>query len=406
MICPWTKVAAAVAPLAAATISNRNSGSQNNSPALGARGVVRASESNFRPDMAGTKLPDGSRWGAFGGTASFHDNAGLFKKHEVEVLASGFRWTEGPTWLADQKALLFSDTIDARIYRWQDGRGVAILSTESGGYDGSNVQGFSDLFEPGSNGMALHGDRLCICQHPTHRVVSVKLRELELKAGRPFCDCEFKVLADSVKGRRLNSPNDVIVAPGGDVLFTDPIYGFLKKQSHNLGYAFLNAELGIGPDQPYLDERCRREGASFKGVYRLKPDTGNLDLLTSALERPNGLAFSPDGKLWVANSIQGAPSWHAFEVSNTFPWREVATITEADLGETFPGPGLADGFKFDSDGRIWTSTPGGIAVLDPHTKTVMAKVDFGTNISNIQFGDGGDVFVTGLGHVWRLERKV
>jgi len=70
------------------------------------------------------------------------------------------------------------------------------------------------------------------------------------------------------------------------------------------------------------------------------------------------------------------------------------------------GPGLSDGFKFDEHGRIWSSVPGGIAVIDVQRKRVLATVRFNTNISNIRFGDNGDVFVTGLGHVWRLKRNL
>ena len=85
----------------------------------------------------------------------------------------------------------------------------------------------------------------------------------------------------------------------------------------------------------------------------------------------------------------------------------LAVLGEKELGAGVQlGPGLSDGFKVDELGRIWSSVPGGIAVIDPVAPKVLASVKLGTNISNVRFGDGGDVFVTGKGHVWRLKRKV
>merc|ERR1719436_1408960 len=101
--------------------------------------------------------------------------------------------------------------------------------------------------------MTLHEEDLYMCQQCTHRVVRTKLAKL--KEGSRFCENEFEVLADkSHEGKRLNSPNDIIVASNGDVFFTDPIYGFLKKQPKEMGFAYLNAEAGLHPDQPYLDQ--------------------------------------------------------------------------------------------------------------------------------------------------------
>lgn len=364
----------------------------------------------FAPNPAGTLMPDGSRWGPWDPTKiEFVGGADLFETKSVEILASGFRWTEGPTWAPDTSELLFSDTIDARIYRWREGVGVEILSTQSGGYDGDNVQNFSQWFEPGSNGMSLAGEHLYINQHPTHRVVRMRLSALS--PGTAFHEHAFEVLADKTpEGRRLNSPNDVIVASNGDVYFTDPIYGFLMKQPKEFGYAYLNAEVGLHPDQPYMDELCDAVGAGIKGVYRIR--TGVTELITSELERPNGLALSHDESiLWVANSEKDAPSWIAFPLSDSLPLENItvldpATLDDESLRASDTQPGLSDGFKIDEQGRIWSSMPGGLVVIDPKEKQVLAKVRFGINLSNIGFGAGGDVFITGLGHVWRLRRKI
>ena len=148
-------------------------------------------------------------------------------------------------------------------------------------------------------------------------------------------------------------------------------------------------------------------GAGLTGVYRVRD--GAISLVTDALTRPNGLALSPDGTtLWVANSDKDEPSWHAFRMSEdaSAPLEQCRVLSATELGPGVKlGPGLSDGFKIDELGRLWASVPGGVAVIDPESSTVLATCTFGTNISNIAFGEDGDVFVTGLGHVWRLKRK-
>lgn len=367
--------------------------------------VARAA---FLPNPNGTLLPDGSRWGPFAG-AEMTDHAGIFASDAVEVILSGIRWSEGPVWSAAEKALFFVDTIDARIYRWhaRDGSTV-VVATEAGGYNGSNVPDFDTLFEPGANGMALVGDDIIILQHPTRRLIRMKFAELKRLRGKPLHQATFEVLAQAApNGRPFNAPNDVIVAPNGDVFFTDAVYGFLLKQPAELGYGWLNAEKGEPPDQPYLDEAVRERGAGETCVYRWR--NGSVAVVTNLLARPNGLALSADGgTLWVANSVKDTPSWHAFALREELPLERTATLDEEQLGTAGVkhGPGASDGLKIDEAGRLWASVPGGIAVIDPEARKVLASVSFGTAIANLRFGDGGDVFVTGLGHVWRLKRKV
>jgi gluconolactonase len=346
------------------------------------------------------------------------DPHGLFDDGP-RLLASGFRWTEGPVWWSKGGALLFSDTVDACIYKWTKRTGrVSLLVDESGGFDGSNVRNMDVKFEPGSNGMALagDGDELVICQHPTHRVVRATIASLDAGGGKRFCDLPrdaWRVLADhSPEGRPLNSPNDVVVDSGGAVFFTDPIYGFLRRLPG--GMAPENVlELGWHPDQPYLDEMCHSVGAGYKGVFRLRQSAlsdakdGSLECVTRSLERPNGLAFSPDGKLlWVANSAKDAPSWTAFTVGDAVPFPKVQAVNAGTLKESLClGPGVSDGFKIDGDGLLWASVPGGVAVVDPERQAVLARITLGTNVSNLEFGEDGDVFITGLGHLWLCKRR-
>lgn len=394
-----------------------------------------STSSPFAPDASGTVLPDGSLWGDFAASeVQVSDRAGVFAGAQVELVASGFRWTEGPTWVADSRSLYFSDTIDARIYRWRESDGVQIVASGSGGYRPaqpddagtqpgagnlpnylpSEIDHFDSLFEPGSNGTTLHEGQLYVCQHPLRRVVRTTPAALDALGGGPMWESGFEVVADrSPEGRRLNAPNDVIVSPGGDVLFTDPVYGFLRKQPADLGHGYLNAEQGLHPDQAYLDEECQRSGAGYKGVYRLRAGAASheIELLTAALERPNGLALSRDGAtLWVANSDRKTPSWSAFGMGGELPLPQLRTLCEQSLGASLQlGPGLSDGFKLDEHDRIWASVPGGLAVLDPAAAAggaVLATVRFGTNTSNVCFGTDGDVWISGLGHLWRMRRNL
>ena len=348
----------------------------------------------------------------------------------------------GPLWVAGDNALYFTDTITATIYKLpvppSDGGGAAQPAQpaqphviDAGGYDGSNCANYERLAEPGSNGMALDGTgHAIICQHPTARIIRVRLSDIPPKT--PFYQTNFAVVASSPPGgkaRRFNSPNDVVVHPvDGSVWFTDPIYGMLEKDK------FCD-ELKDG--RSYLDEASVARGAGCKGVYRVAagpvaaaadageggdevaPAYSPATLMSTALHRPNGLAFSPDGKtLYVADSVLGCPSWTGFPVlNNNTLGAATVVLNRASLnytlgsidGSGMPPPateGVADGFKVDAAGRIWSSSPNGLVVIDPAARTVIAEVIFGTNISNVWFGAGGDVWVTGLGHVWKLHRKL
>ena len=359
-------------------------------------------DSRFAPNRSGTLLPDGTFCCPFAGATISDASGELFASSEVEVLVSGLRWSEGPVWHAAERALFFVDTIQDRIYRWSASDGTTIVVSAAGGFDGSNVPEYETLYEPGANGMALMSeDEIIICQHSTRRVIRMKLAELQRLGGRPLSESNFEVLAQiAANGRGLNAPNDVVVAPNGDVYFTDPVYGFLKKQ-------FLN-ENGDPVDQPYLDEAVAAVGAGVTGVYRWRAGGGALELVTDLLHRPNGLAFSPDGQtLWVSSSDKDGPSLNAFLLREQLPLERTAALSEAELPGINLMPGmLIDGFKIDERGRLWSSVPGGLAVIDPARKAVLASVTFGTAISNVCFGEGGDVFVTGAGHVWRLRRTV
>lgn len=339
--------------------------------------------------------------------------ATVLESDHLAVVASGFKWTEGPLWVASEQALYFTDTIDAKIFRIGSDGDCKVHVTEGGGSDGTNCPDIDTLAEPGSNGMAEDPSDpgvVVICQHPTHRVVRTRLNDAA--PGTPFHKLAFEVVADRHDGKPFNSPNDVVVAQDGAIWFTDPIYGMLRKDNFCDAWA---------PEGSYLNKRMADERVGCCGVYRVAPragPTGAVSLATRLHYRPNGLAFSPDGsKLYIADSVIGCTAITEYPVDRTTQALGKASFvfTPATLGcelgfnpnrARMGNEGLADGFKVDADGRIWTSMPDGLCVFDPVTRTVVCEVIFGTNTSNVCFGKGGDVWITGLGHLWRLTRKL
>lgn len=267
---------------------------------------------------------------------------------EIEVLAGGFEWSEGPVWLPKQRAVLFSDIPNNRIVRWKQGQGVSIFM-EPSGYTGQEP--FSGA-EPGSNGLLLDSQgRLVFCCHGDRAV----------KRLEP--DGTLTILADRFEGKRLNSPNDLIYHSNGDLYFTDPPYGLPKRW-----------------------EDAGRE-LDFCGVYRLAAD-GKLTLLTDEMTRPNGIAFSPDEKtLYVAQSDPKAAIWKAFSVRADGTLGKSKVIHDAtDLVGKLPG--LPDGMAVDRDGNLWATGPGGVHVFSPAGKP-LGRISTGQATANCTFGDNG-----------------
>ncbi|MFM2001357.1 MAG: gluconolactonase [Planctomycetota bacterium] len=248
---------------------------------------------------------------------------------KIEVLASGFTWTEGPVWVEDGQGghLLFTDIPRNSIFRWTPARGIELFMHPSG-YTGNTFYGL----EPGANGLAIDPQgRLVCCEHGDRRV-SV----LTPGGGK-------MTLVDSFEGKRLNSPNDLCFDSAGSIYFTDPPYGLPQRA-----------------DDP------RRE-LDFCGVYRLDPDR-KLTLLTKQLARPNGIGLSPDQKtLYVAQSDTELPIWVSFPIKEDKTLGEMKTLHNAkDAMKDFLG--LPDGLVVHPNGTIFGSGPGGVYVLSPEGK--------------------------------------
>jgi gluconolactonase len=259
----------------------------------------------------------------------------------IEELADGIRWAEGPLWNARDKALLFSDVASSVILRWKEGENLSPFMQQTGG----------------GNGLAFDAQgRLVFCQETDRRV----MRRNE--------DGNLSVMAERYEGKRFNGPNDLVHGPGGSLYFTDPPFGLGRA-----GFNSPASELG------------------FSGVYRLTPE-GKLSLVTSELQTPNGIAFSPDGKtLYVTNMEQGRAVWMAYPAN---PDGSVGTgrrFAEASVR------GDADGMKVDAAGNVFATGPGGVHIFAPDG-TRLGRILTGQPTANVAWGDDGTVLYITANH--------
>ena len=244
----------------------------------------------------------------------------------VERLATGCRWCEGPVWFGDTRSLFWSDIPNNRIMRWDEATGQVSVHREPSNFANGHTRD--------------RQGRLVSCEHGGRRVT------------RTDYDGSISVLMDSYDGKRLSSPNDIIVKSDGSVWFTDPPFGIMGN------YEGHKAEPELG-----------------QNVYRLDPETGSATIVADDILGPNGLAFSPDEqKLYVVES-RGTPT------------RKILEYDVADDGITLSnkrvlidaGPGTPDGFRVDVDGNLWCGWGMGSEELDG----VMIFAPDGTAIGRI-----------------------
>jgi gluconolactonase len=285
----------------------------------------------------------------------------------VELLAEKkFEWSEGPIWDSANNRLLFSDIPRNMIWEWSEAGGLKKFLQPSG-YTGSEP--FTGR-EPGSNGLTFNkAGELLLCQHGDRRLA-------RLTGGK------FVTLVDKYQGKRLNSPNDLVIKSNGDVYFTDPPYGLPK-----------------GADDPGKE-------LDFQGVYRLNA-RGELTLLTRELSRPNGLAFSPDERtLYVANSDPNKAIVMAYAVKEDGTLGEGKLFFDATKAAQAKKPGLPDGMKVSRDGTVWATAPGGVLVYSPAGKHLGTLVT-GVPTANLAFGeDGSTLYITADKNLARLRTRV
>ncbi len=284
----------------------------------------------------------------------------------LELLADGFQWSEGPVWRKSGGYLLFSDIPNNTINRWKEGEGITIFMRPAG-YSGPTPFGR----ELGSNGLTFDArDRLVMADHGNRQIARLN-------------DSIFSktTLADRYDGKRLNSPNDLVYHPNGDLYFTDPPYGLEG-----------------------INESKAKE-LPFNGVYRLKPN-GELTLLTKELTFPNGIAFSPDARtLYIAISDPHAPRWMAYDVQPDGTIARGRTFFDAAPLAAQGRVGLPDGMKVDRRGNLFATGPGGVLVFDPdgrHLGTIVT----GERTANVAFGDdGATLYITADHKLMRVRLK-
>lgn len=281
----------------------------------------------------------------------------------IEKLARGFEWSEGPVWVERGGYLLFSDVPNNIVYKWTPYVGTTEFLFPSG-YTGQRKRGG----EPGSNGLTLDKQgRLVLAQHGDRQI------------GRREKNGKIKPLAQFYKGRRFNSPNDLVYRSNGDLFFTDPPYGLEKNNADPL------------------------KELNFNGVYRLTPK-GDVHLLISDLSFPNGIALSPDeGTLYVAISDPKRPVIMAYALTEDGKvWNERVFFNASSLMEGRKG--LPDGLKVDKQGNLWATGPGGVLVISPEGKH-LGTLNTGEATANCAFGgkDGSMLYITADEYLCRVQ---
>ena len=285
---------------------------------------------------------------------------------KIEVLSSGYQWSEGPVWVKDGGYLLFSDVPANTIYRWKEGDKSATPFLKPSGYTGMGR--YSN--EPGSNGLIINQKgELVACEHGDRRISA-----MPLKVGGKFS------LADNFQGKRFNSPNDIVQHSSGSYYFTDPPYGLDKHEND------LSREIDIF------------------GVYRIGTD-GKVSVATAELQRPNGLAFSPDEKiLYVAQSDPNRAIIMAYPVQadgslgvGKIFYDVTPIVKEGKL------KGLPDGLKLDKKGNLFATGPGGILIISPEGK-LLGRIDNNEPTANCAWGDDGStLYITSNMHLSRIK---
>jgi gluconolactonase len=251
---------------------------------------------------------------------------------KVEQLYTGSRWAEGPAWFPAHRSLVWSDIPNDRILRWDETTGqVGVFRHPAGHTNGHTVD---------------RQGRLVSCEHGNRRVT------------RTEHDGSITIIADRFEGKRFNSPNDVVVKSDNSIWFTDPPYGIESDYEGNQG------ETEIGGNY----------------VYRVDGDTGAITVVADDFDRPNGLAFTPDEKKLVISDTGSAATRH-FRI---FDVRDDGTLSGGDVLAQCTVGGF-DGFRFDDQGRIWSSAGDGVHCIDLEG-TLLGKVLVPEGVANVVFG--------------------
>ncbi len=316
-------------------------------------------------------------------------------KLEQVATGPGFKWTEGPVWVP-KGFLLFAEIPSNSIYKWSP-NGQPTIFMQPSGYTGTASYGGP---EPGSNGMTLDAQgRLTVAGHARRSVWRMETmdqqwsgmwvsgpNEQHMQKNGPIT-----VLAATYRGRRLNSPNDLVYKSDGSLYFTDPPYGLPTQSDHDPA-----------------------KQLQVNGVYRIAnasqhpagapPNPDDIQLVTGDLPRPNGIAFSPDEKYLYVNNSEPKKIWMRYPVQSdgTLGTGTVFYDATADTA-----PGAPDGMKVDVQGNIYSTGPGGIWIFSPEGKH-LGTVRVPERAGNLAFGDADrkTLYITASSHVYRVRVNV
>ncbi len=271
---------------------------------------------------------------------------------DVETMATGFEFTEGPIWHPSAHFLIFSDMPGDHMRRWSVSDGISTFRKPSNKANGNAYD---------------QEGRIVTCEHATSRVT------------RTEKDGSITVLATHWKDQELNSPNDIVVKRDGAIYFTDPSFGRLEY-------------FGVP----------REQDLSFQGVYRLEPSNGALELLTDDIFQPNGLCFSLDESRLFINDTER-------QHIRVFDVEADGTITGGRIWAqpTGEGEGVPDGMKIDTHENLYCTGPGGIHVFDPDANC-LGVIHVPEVVANFTWGDEDmcSIFITASTSLYRVRVKV
>ena len=276
----------------------------------------------------------------------------LEKNCQLEQVATGFKFVEGPVWHPGEGFLLFSDILGNRIYRWRPDQGVEVYREPSHMANGNTYDRQGNLLT---------------CEHATSRVT------------RATPNGTTEVIASHYQGKELNSPNDIVVRSDGLIYFTDPNSGRSEK------YGLL-----------------RDQELDFQGVYYLDTNQESLTLLVDDFSKPNGLCFSVDeNRLFINDSDHDHIRFFDVQEDGTLTNGRIWTALTAD------GKGVADGMKIDQAGNLYCAGPGGVHLFDRHANClgVFSMPEYTTNLA---WGDHDlrSLYITASTSIYRLRTRI
>ena len=257
---------------------------------------------------------------------------------KIEKIASGMRWSEGPAWFGDGRYLLWSDIPNNRMMKWDEETGAVSIFRKPSSNSNGNTRD--------------RQGRLITCEHDARRVT------------RTEYDGAITVIADNFEGKPLNSPNDVVCKSDGSIWFTDPPFGIL---------GFYEGRVAK-PELP-------------TNVYRWDPKTKQLTVVADDINRPNGLAFSPDeSKLYLVEGGTAPRVIRAYDVAS-----DGTGLSRGQILVTAEPDGTPDGLRVDVDGNLWVGWGmgkaglDGVSIFNPQG-TLIGRIDLPERCANLCFG--------------------